>query len=120
MLPELKQLIADMKEPEYRAGQIASWVFGKGVESIDQMTNLSKSLRTELHKHAHISQLHLTHKSKSRRSPTTKFLFELEDGQTVETVLIGGSQRNTICISTQVGCAIGCRFCASGLAGLVR
>ena len=120
MLPELKQLIADMKEPEYRAVQIASWVFGKGVESIDQMTNLSKNLRTELHKHAHISQLRLTHQSKSRRSPTTKFLFELEDGQTVETVLIGGSQRNTICISTQVGCAIGCRFCASGLAGLVR
>lgn len=120
MLPELKQLVADMKEPEYRAGQIASWVYDKGAGSIAEMTNLSKGLRAALEKQASISQLKLVHRSKSRRSPTTKFLFELSDGKTVETVLIGGSQRNTICISTQVGCGIGCRFCASGIAGLVR
>ena len=120
MLSDIEALVAEMKEPGYRAAQIASWVFDKGVGTIEEMTNLSKALRVKLQEYAHISQLKLAHQSKSRRSPTTKFLFELEDRQTVETVLIGGTQRNTICISTQVGCAIGCRFCASGLAGLVR
>ncbi len=119
-LPEISQIVADMNEPAYRAGQIASWVFGKGAGSFEEMTNLSKSFRAELSDRACLNPLNPARHSKSRHGPTTKYLFELGDGQKVETVLIGGSRRNTLCISTQVGCAIGCRFCASGLEGLVR
>ena len=119
-LPEISRIVAEMNEPAYRAGQIASWVYKKAAGSFDEMTNLSKSLRTELADRACLNPLTPVRRSKSRHGPTTKYLFELQDGQKVETVLIGGSRRNTLCISTQVGCAIGCRFCASGLEGLVR
>ena len=119
-LPEISRIVAEMNEPAYRAGQIASWVYQKGVGSFEEMTNLSKSFRAELADRACLNPLTPVQRSKSRHGPTTKYLFELGDGQKVETVLIGGSRRNTLCISTQVGCAIGCRFCASGLEGLVR
>ena len=119
-LPEISRIVAEMDEPAYRAGQIASWVYEKAVDSFDEMTNLSRSFRSELSDHACLNPLTSVSRSKSRHGPTTKYLFELGDGEKVETVLIGGSRRNTICISTQVGCAIGCRFCASGLEGLVR
>lgn len=119
-LPEISRIVAEMDEPAYRAGQIASWVYEKAAGSFDEMTNLSKSLRTELAGRTCLNPLTPVQQSESRHGPTTKYLFELRDGQKVETVLIGGSRRNTLCISTQVGCAIGCRFCASGLEGLVR
>ena len=119
-LPEISRIVAEMKEPAYRAEQIASWVYEKAVVSFDEMTNLSRSFRTALSDRACLSPLTLIQRSKSRHGPTIKFLFDLEDGQKVETVLIPGARRNTLCISTQVGCAIGCRFCASGLEGLVR
>ena len=119
-LPEISRIVAEMDEPAYRAGQIASWVYKKAAGSFDEMTNLSRSFRAELAGRARLSALAPVERTKSRHGPTMKFLFELGDGQKVETVLIGGSRRNTLCISTQVGCAIGCRFCASGLEGLVR
>jgi 23S rRNA (adenine2503-C2)-methyltransferase len=120
LLPEIRAFVLDMGEPKFRADQIASWVFEKGAASFDEMTNLSKGLRAELGRRARLTNLRLVQQAQSRQSPTTKYLFALEDGQTVETVLIGGHQRNTLCISSQVGCAIGCKFCASGLAGLAR
>jgi len=119
-LPEISRMVAEMNEPAYRAGQIAAWVYKKAVGSFEEMTNLSKSFRASLSDRARLNPLTPVQRSKSRHGPTMKYLFELEDGQKVETVLIGGSRRNTLCISTQVGCAIGCRFCASGLEGLVR
>ncbi|MCY3772506.1 MAG: 23S rRNA (adenine(2503)-C(2))-methyltransferase RlmN [Gemmatimonadetes bacterium] len=119
-LPEISRIVAEMNEPGYRAGQIASWVYKKAAGSFEEMTNLSKSFRAGLADRACLKPLTPARRSKSRHGPTTKYLFELGDGQKVETVLIGGSRRNTLCISTQVGCAIGCRFCASGLEGLVR
>ena len=119
-LPEISRIVEEMNEPAYRAGQIASWVYQKAAGSFDEMTNLSRSFRAELAGRASLNPLTSVQRSKSRHGPTMKFLFELGDGQQVETVLIGGSRRNTLCISTQVGCAIGCRFCASGLEGLVR
>ena len=119
-LPEISRIVAEVNEPAYRAGQIVSWVYDKAAGSFEEMTNLSRSFRAELSDRASLNPLTLVNRSKSRHGPTTKYLFELGDGQKVETVLIGGSRRNTLCISTQVGCAIGCRFCASGLEGLVR
>ena len=119
-LPEISRIVAEMNEPAYRAGQIASWVYKKAAGSFEEMTNLSRSFRAELADRACLNPLTVVQRSKSRHGPTMKFLFELGDGQKVETVLIGGSRRNTLCISTQVGCAIGCRFCASGLEGLAR
>ena len=119
-LPEISRIVAEMNEPAYRAGQIVSWVYDKAAGSFEEMTNLSRSFRAELSDRASLNPLTLVNQSKSRHGPTMKYLFELGDGQKVETVLIGGSRRNTLCISTQVGCAIGCRFCASGLEGLVR
>lgn len=119
-LPEISRIVAEMNEPAYRAGQIASWVYQKAAGSFEEMTNLSRAFRAELSDRACLNPLTPVQRSKSRHGPTTKYLFELQDGQKVETVLIGGSRRNTLCISTQVGCAIGCRFCASGLEGLVR
>ncbi len=119
-LPEISRIVEEMNEPAYRAGQIASWVYQKAAGSFDEMTNLSRAFRAELADRASLNPLTSVQQSKSRHGPTMKFLFELGDGQKVETVLIGGARRNTLCISTQVGCAIGCRFCASGLEGLVR
>ena len=119
-LPEISRIVAEMNEPAYRAGQIVSWVYEKAAGSFEEMTNLSRSVRADLSDRASLNPLTLVKRSRSRHGSTLKYLFELEDGQKVETVLIGGSRRNTLCISTQVGCAIGCRFCASGLEGLVR
>ncbi len=119
-LPEISRIVAEMNQPAYRAGQITSWVYKKAAGSFEEMTNLSRSFRAELSDRVCLDPLTPVQQSKSRHGPTMKYLFELGDGQKVETVLIGGSRRNTLCISTQVGCAIGCRFCASGLEGLVR
>ncbi len=120
MLPEIARIVDEMDEPAYRAGQIASWVYKKAAGTFDEMTNLSKTFRTGLAERTDLNPLIPVRHEASRHGPTTKYLFALRDGQKVETVLIGGSRRNTLCISTQVGCAIGCRFCASGLEGLVR
>ncbi|MBI4550991.1 MAG: 23S rRNA (adenine(2503)-C(2))-methyltransferase RlmN [Candidatus Latescibacteria bacterium] len=120
LLSGLEQFVLDLGEPRFRAAQIASWVFEKGAASFEEMTNLPKLLRARLHDIARITTLRVVQQSHSRHSPTSKYLLGLDDGQTVETVLIGGVQRNTLCISTQVGCALACRFCASGLAGLSR
>ncbi|MBM3261974.1 MAG: 23S rRNA (adenine(2503)-C(2))-methyltransferase RlmN [candidate division Zixibacteria bacterium] len=120
LLPELERLVTDLGEPKFRAGQLASWMFGKAVTSFDEMTDLSKGFRTALQQKTAITGASLIRESRSHYSPTTKYLLGLEDGQPVEIVLIGGRERNTLCISSQVGCAIGCRFCASGLAGLSR
>ena len=119
-LSDLSKIVTEMNEPNYRVDQIMSWIYKQGVESFKEMTNLSLSFRTLLSKHTSLNSFPLIHQSKSRHGPTIKYLFDLGAGQAVETVLIGGSRRNTLCISTQVGCAIGCRFCASGLKGLER
>ena len=119
-LPELQVFAQSIGEPKFRGAQLASWMFEKGVTSFDDMTNLSKQNRDQLNGVARITEIRLVKQARSRRSPTIKYLFALDDDHTIETVMIGGSRRNTLCISSQVGCAIDCRFCASGLAGLTR
>jgi len=103
----------------YRAGQIMSWLYQKGVAEIDSMTNLSLSLREELKKVASLSSLRPSQVLVSEDG-TKKYLFPLEDGGVIESVLIPEKGHFTLCISTQLGCALKCRFCYTGKGGLVR
>jgi 23S rRNA (adenine2503-C2)-methyltransferase len=103
----------------WRAGQIMSWLYQKGVTEIDSMTNLSLSLREELKKVASLSSLSPSQVLVSE-DDTKKYLFPLEDGGVIESVLIPEKGHFTLCISTQLGCALKCRFCYTGKGGLVR
>ena len=126
-LDELKEELGKMGEPSYRADQIADWVYRKRVRSFAEMTDLSQSLRQQLNDSLTLGQLEMVRVLGSRDT-TRKFLLRLNDGSLIESVLIPASpalygqrsDRRTICISTQVGCAYGCKFCASGLEGFSR
>lgn len=119
-LAELEALLADLKEPRFRARQVADWVFRKGVKTIEEMVNLPKSLKVKLSEVAYLPSLTIKTKQVSAQDGTTKYLFLLEDGQAIETVLMKYSYGHTVCVSTQVGCRMGCSFCASTMGGLVR
>ena len=117
-----EDLVRFMEEsgfPRYRAGQLLHWVYQKYASEISEITEFSKDLRDTLNKIAFISNLELVKRLKSSDG-TEKFLFSLEDGQTIESVLIPDTERLTLCISSQVGCAMGCRFCLTGKLGLIR
>ena len=103
----------------YRGKQIFHWVYGKGVDSIDLMTNLSKETRVLLAQKIYISRLDEVKRERSIDG-TEKFLFTLEDDHRIESVLIPEEGRLTLCISAQVGCGMGCTFCLTGKGGLVR
>ena len=120
MLPEeLEQAFKDMGQPKYRAGQVFDWLT-RGVSSFDEMTNLPKGLREELKNEYVIPMLTCLKKQVSREDGTIKYLWELPDGNAVETVVMRYRYGNTVCISSQVGCRQGCAFCASTIGGLVR
>lgn len=106
-------------EPKFRAAQIRNWLFERRAEDFTQMTNLSKSLREKLTAGFQIWQTSVA-KSHCADDGTEKLLVELADGNRIECVLIREEERRTICVSTQVGCAMGCVFCASGLGGVER
>jgi 23S rRNA (adenine2503-C2)-methyltransferase len=116
---ELKEFIAPFGKERYRSAQILRWLYQKGVQSIDEMTNLSKAFRRELDKSSFISILPLL-KIEEAKDGTKKFLFQLDDGNRIESVLIPDKSRLTLCLSTQVGCALGCRFCLTGKQGWKR
>ena len=120
MLPEeIEAELKAMGQPKFRAGQIFDWLT-KGVKSFDEMTNLSKDLRTKLSEQFFISNLECLQKQVSREDGTIKYLWQLPDGNAVETVVMRYKHGNTVCISTQVGCRQGCAFCASTIGGLIR
>lgn len=119
-LAELEALLVDLKEPRFRARQVAEWIFRKGVKSIEEMANLPKSLKGKLAEVAYLPSLTIKTKQVSAQDGTTKYLFLLEDGQAIETVLMKYDYGHTVCVSTQVGCRMGCSFCASTMGGLVR
>lgn len=120
MLPdEIAAALAELGEPKYRAKQIFQWL-ARGVESFDEMTNLSKKLRETLKQEFFITKLKLLRKQVSAIDGTIKYLWELPDGNAVETVVMRYRHGNTICISSQVGCRQGCAFCASTIGGLIR
>jgi len=111
--------LAGLGAPAYRADQILQWIYAGGAASFDAMTNLPKPLRGALAERALLHTTSVADEARSRDG-TTKLLIELGDGERVEAVLIPEGRRRTVCISTQVGCAVGCVFCASGLGGLAR
>ena len=120
MLPEeIEAELKAMGQPKFRAGQIFDWLT-KGVKSFDEMTNLSKDLRAKLSEKLYISNLECLQKQVSREDGTIKYLWQLPDGNAVETVVMRYKHGNTVCISTQVGCRQGCAFCASTIGGLIR
>ncbi len=117
--PELLEFLGSFGKERYRSVQILRWLYQQGVESFDEMTNLSKRLRQEL---SQVSFLSVLRPLLIEEAPdgTRKFLFQLEDGNRIESVLIPGKARLTLCVSTQVGCAFGCRFCLTGKTGWKR
>lgn len=118
-LNQLINLASQMKWEKYRAIQIYQWLWQKNVESFDQMTNLSKTIRAQLAERFYISRLKLN-QIQTSNDGATKFTLELEDKNVIESVLIIEQNRRTICVSTQVGCPLGCRFCATARMGFKR
>jgi 23S rRNA (adenine2503-C2)-methyltransferase len=119
-IEELGLLLGDLEEKKYKAKQLAKWIYNKGVIDFEQMTDLSNELRRKLSEVAYIGNLKLIRKQVSKIDQTEKFLFELADGKRIETVLMREKNRVTVCISTQVGCALSCIFCATGKSGFER
>ena len=118
-LTEMEALFKEMGQPKFRAKQVYTWLH-KGVRAYDEMTNLPKGLRDTLSQRYPIYAPVVVRKQESQRDGTIKYLWRLHDGNCVETVLMRYHYGNTVCISTEVGCRMGCAFCASTLGGLVR
>ncbi len=118
-LEELETFLQGLGKEKYRAKQIFKWLYQRGAESFDEMTNLSKDFRYELSLKARIPSITIERVEQSIDG-TKKFLFMLEDGSGIESVLIPDEDRSTLCVSTQVGCAMGCRFCLTGTFRLQR
>ena len=118
-LAEVTAAIKEMGQPAFRGKQVYSWLH-KGVRSYDEMSNLSKDLRSALAEKYPINAPEVVRRQESARDGTIKYLWRLSDGNCVETVLMRYNYGNTVCISTEVGCRMGCAFCASTIGGLVR
>jgi 23S rRNA (adenine2503-C2)-methyltransferase len=116
---ELVEFLSSFGKERYRSIQMLRWLYPKGVESLDEMTNLSKGFRKELSQISFVSVLRPVRVEKASDG-TQKFLFQLDDGNRIESVLIPDKTRLTLCLSTQVGCAFGCRFCLTGKTGWTR
>lgn len=118
-LEEMTAAVKELGLPAFRAGQIYTWLH-KGVKSFDDMTNLSKDLRQKLSQQYEITVPTVVRRQESQKDGTIKYLWRLSDGNCVETVLMRYHYGNTVCISCEVGCPMGCAFCASTKGGLVR
>ncbi|MFL0581427.1 23S rRNA (adenine(2503)-C(2))-methyltransferase RlmN [Solibacillus silvestris] len=118
-LDEMKEWLTANGEKAFRAAQIYEWLYEKRVQTFEEMSNLPKSLREKLEAEFALTTLSTIIKQESKDG-TIKFLFQLQDGYSIETVLMRHDYGNSICVTTQVGCRIGCTFCASTLGGLKR
>ena len=118
-LPELTATLKELGQPAFRGKQVYTWLH-KGVRSYEEMSNLPKALRDTLAEKYPIKAPEVVRKQESKKDGTIKYLWKLSDGNCVETVLMRYNYGNTVCISTEVGCAMGCAFCASTIGGLVR
>lgn len=117
---QLKDHIINSGEKPYRCKQIAEWLYQKGAKSFSEMTNLSKDFRLKLEDRFPVYNSLVMVDEKLSVDGTKKYLFELEDGKKIESVLIPDKNRNTLCVSSQVGCALGCKFCLTATLGKVR
>ena len=111
-LPELKEKFISLGEKEYRAEQVFQWIYKEHVNSFDEMTNLSLELRNKLKENFSLHTFKILKKQVSKDG-TKKYLFDVLDGNCIETVLMEYKYGKTICVSTQIGCKMGCKFCAS-------
>ena len=118
-LEEMQAAFKALGEPAFRAKQVFVWLH-RGAASFDEMTNLSKPLRQKLDELYGITAPQIVRKLRSQKDGTIKYLWKLRDGNCVESVLMQYHHGNSICISSEVGCPMGCKFCASTLGGLVR
>ena len=119
----IDELMAEMEllgEKKFRAKQIYEWLHVKCVDDFSEMTNLSKNLRDRLEESYEIPSVHMLKRQVSKQDGTNKFLFQLQDGHVVESVLMRYHHGNSVCIYSQVGCRMGCKFCASTIGGLER
>lgn len=116
---ELEKFVIDLGQPKFRAAQIKEWM-SRGAPDFSVMKNLPEKLRDDLEKSAQTLPVKILKKLESSDGETTKFLLELCDGETIECVLMRTSYGNSVCVSSQAGCAMGCKFCASTLLGLKR
>lgn len=123
-LEEMEDFLVGLGEKKFRGRQLFGWIYCKGVDDFTKMSDISKKLQSRLAEVSYISRLEVVERSRSETGYTEKFLFKLEDGNAIEAVQMRYNQqskgRSTVCISSQVGCAQGCLFCASGRHGLVR
>ena len=119
-LEELEVALAEIGEKKFRAKQIYEWLHVQRVSEFDKMSNISLSLRTKLDEEFYINSINIVKKLESHIDNTVKYLYELSDGNHVECVMMEYKHGNSLCISTQVGCKMGCRFCASTIAGFKR
>ena len=117
--PELASILKELGQPAFRAKQVYTWLH-KGVRTYDEMTNLPKAMRDVLREKYPINAPKVVRKQESQKDGTIKYLWQLSDGNCVETVLMRYHYGNSVCISTEVGCKMGCAFCASTIGGLVR
>ena len=121
MLPEeLADFVGRMGQQAYRARQLQAWIYARGVADLEEMTDLSKKFREELCQVAQVSQLREVTRQEAENGEAVKFLFALPGGERVEAVLIVDGDRRTACLSSQVGCPLGCKFCATGRMGFSR
>ena len=118
-LTELEEMLGKSGQPKFRAAQLFRWL-QSGETDFDNMTNIPLSLRNELKEKTYIADVKIVKRLKSRLDETVKYVYELYDGEYIESVLMKYEHGYTVCISTQVGCRMGCSFCASGIAGLTR
>ena len=117
---EMREILLSYGEKPFRAKQLMEWVHGKQAETFDEMTNLSGQLREKLKQEFIISGMNIVEKQVSKKRDTAKYLFSLSDGNVIESVWMKYRHGNSVCISSQVGCRMGCTFCASTLTGLTR
>ena len=118
-ITELEGFLKDKGYPAFRAKQLYQWMHEKYVASIDEMTNIPKNLKEDIEKSG-FATINEELRQESKKDGTIKFLYRMHDGQMIETVFMRYSYGNSICISSQAGCRMGCRFCASTIGGLIR
>ena len=119
-LEKMTELMNSLGQPTYRANQLFTWLYKKRIDDFDKITVFSKALRQNLKNYSELGYLEIANRRVSSDGNTIKFLFKLNDGQFIESVYMVDGKRRTICLSSQVGCALGCRFCATGAMGFQR
>ncbi len=119
-LQDLRDFFITKGEPAFRAEQVFKWMYGDMVDNFDEMTNLTKSLRNKLSEKYTLNTLQYSMNEISASTKTKKYIFETKEGYKIESVVIPEKKRTTLCISTQVGCPLDCKFCATGLMGYKR